>query len=150
MKKLRTAALVITALVLCFIWTQSAIPRDLSKSESLKVGGFITPFLEIFFGKGSVTDHIVRKTAHFVEYFVLGCSMETVIFTRKRKIYITVMSAFLAAFIDETIQIFSGRGPMIADVWLDMFGAVTGIAAAAGVLLLMFKSGLKKKRTDEL
>ena len=34
----------------------------------------------------------------------------------------------LAAFLDETLQIFSGRGSMVADVWLDFAGVVFGVA----------------------
>lgn len=43
----------------------------------------------------------------------------------------SVRFAFYIAFIDETIQIFSGRGPQIADVWLDVFGAFCGAAIAS-------------------
>ena len=34
----------------------------------------------------------------------------------------------LAAFLDETLQLFSGRGSMVADVWLDFAGVVFGVA----------------------
>ena len=37
------------------------------------------------------------------------------------------------AFLDETIQIFSGRGPDIKDVWLDTFGAAAGILLVSAV-----------------
>lgn len=43
--------------------------------------------------------------------------------------------SWLIAFLDETIQIFSGRGPMIQDVWLDLSGAVCG---ALLILLICF------------
>ena len=43
--------------------------------------------------------------------------------------------SWLIAFLDETIPIFSGRGPMIQDVWLDLSGAVCG---ALLILLICF------------
>ena len=32
--------------------------------------------LELFTGKGNVTDHLVRKLAHFCEYAALGVLLE--------------------------------------------------------------------------
>lgn len=46
----------------------------------------------------------------------------------------------LTAFIDETIQIFSGRGASIKDVWIDTFGALAGI-----LIVLLFKYIFKPK-----
>ena len=40
---------------------------------------------------------------------------------------------FFVAFIDETIQIFSGRGPQIRDVWVDLLGASIGLLIATVV-----------------
>ena len=48
-----------------------------------------------------------------------------------------------AAFLDETLQLFSGRGSMVADVWLDFAGVVCGVAAvAAGIWI--WERGMKK------
>ena len=41
----------------------------------------------------------------------------------------TLLVAFAVAFLDETIQIFTGRGPMIQDVWIDLSGAALGSLA---------------------
>ncbi|MBQ7058119.1 MAG: VanZ family protein [Firmicutes bacterium] len=48
-------------------------------------------------------------------------------------------TSWLVAFLDETIQIFSGRGPMIQDVWLDLSGALCAI------LLVLLIYGLRQK-----
>ena len=53
-----------------------------------------------------------------------------------------VLAQFIA-FLDETVQIFVGRGPEITDVWIDVFGfsalfAIT-IVAAFTVRVLMNK-----------
>ena len=48
--------------------------------------------------------------------------------------------AWLVAFLDETIQIFSGRGPMIQDVWLDLAGALCAILLVLLIYVLRQKS----------
>lgn len=95
----------------------------------------LTPVLEIFLGKGNVTEHFVRKLAHFSEFFALGAelfwffSLNT---DGKEQpsfgiILLALSHAVISALADETIQIFSGRGPAIPDVWLDTAGAAFGI-----------------------
>ena len=56
------------------------------------------------------------------------------------------------AFLDETIQIFSGRGPDIKDVWLDTFGSAAGILITLLILSLRNRLAGKergKERTDK-
>ncbi|MBO4887502.1 MAG: VanZ family protein [Firmicutes bacterium] len=48
--------------------------------------------------------------------------------------------SWLIAFLDETVQIFSGRGPMIQDVWLDLAGALCAILLVLLVYALRQKS----------
>lgn len=64
--------IIISILTLIFIWGQSMLPKGQSANESGFIMDLVRPFLEIFVGKGNVTDHLVRKVAHFVEYSVLG------------------------------------------------------------------------------
>ena len=64
--------MVLLALLLAFIWLHSMMPAEDSAEESQRVGQFLTPFLELFVGEGNVTDHLVRKLAHFCEYGALG------------------------------------------------------------------------------
>lgn len=40
--------------------------------QSGRVGELLRPLLELVVGQGGVTDHLVRKLAHFTEYAVLG------------------------------------------------------------------------------
>ena len=46
--------------------------------------------------------------------------------------FIAVISVQFIAFLDETVQIFSGRGPEISDVWIDIFGFLTLFAITLG------------------
>ena len=73
-KQLTILNILITATIL-FAWGHSLMPGDLSEEESSRALELLRPFLEIFFGKGNVTDHLVRKLAHFSEYALLGCEL---------------------------------------------------------------------------
>ena len=91
-----------------------------------------------------LTDHIVRKLAHFCEYtlegFLLMLCMQ--VYTRNYIWHISVplLGGVLTALADETIQIYSpGRSSQVTDVWLDSAGVLAGILAA---LVLMALCGL--------
>lgn len=119
------------------------VPRPASADESGFVLQLLYPVLTSFLKPELVTDHLVRKMAHFTEYFVLGMEMFGLVsfFSKNRWIVLkSVEYAFFAAFIDESIQILSHRGSMISDVWLDTAGA------AAGVLLVKLVSYIRAAR----
>ncbi len=130
---------VLTALMLLFCWVHSCFPASVSSQES---DGFYRVFYWFFglFGAGQiVTQHIVRKLAHFSEFAAVGgllLSCAYCFYRRRPQRYaVQVLFAGLsAALIDETIQLFiEGRAGMIADVWIDFAGVVTG-----ALLLLAF------------
>ena len=128
-------------LTLSFIWGHSCIPTTSSAEESGRVLQWIAPFLEFFVGKGAVTDHLVRKLAHFTEYAALGPQFFLLRNDPlKSRILRSIELSFFVGFFDETIQILSDRGPQIADVWLDTAGAAFGVAICAILLLLIRKS----------
>lgn len=123
--------LVLITATLVFIWTNSMEAPAESSEKSQWVMELLTPFLEVFVGKGNVTEFLVRKLAHFCEFGLLGCELSLMLILRKRQVlqwYVNVaMFAFTVAALDETIQIFADRGSSLADVWLDTAGALTGI-----------------------
>ena len=109
-----------------------------SSMESSFVAKLITPFLELFLGKGNVTEHLVRKMAHFTEFSALG--LELLLFFNpwhKRFLLPTWNGGLIAALIDETIQIFSGRGDAVPDVWLDFSGVIFGSLIASLIVKLI-------------
>lgn len=81
--------------------------------------------------------HLVRKTAHFLEYALLGfltacllLHLSRCLIPRIRPWQTWVVPAgFCLAYAasDEIHQIFSNRGPRVTDVLIDFFGAVCGI-----------------------
>lgn len=133
-KILRIILLVIVVLTLAFIFSNSIKTRDDSSEQSSRFRMLVQPFFELFLGKGNVTDHFIRKFAHFSEFALLGLELSLLF---KRFGLLPFFAMLVTALTDETIQIFSGRGSMVSDVWLDYAGAVTGFAIGIGVIYLI-------------
>ena len=77
--------------------------------------------------------HLLRKCAHFTEYFVLGVLVMLTLLQMffKKKAAIGTGASMLVASVDETIQRFvPGRSGQVTDVLLDTIGAGVGIAVA--------------------
>ena len=132
---------VFTLLILCFIWGQSMMPRDVSAGESESLMQLLKP---IFDPAGKIEDgifhHYLRKAAHFCEYAAFGFCVSgffgnlNLKRNARRTVYAFLSSAAVAA-VDESLQIFSpDRGPQFRDVLLDCCGALFGIL----VFLLFF------------
>ncbi|MCR5760863.1 MAG: VanZ family protein [Sphaerochaetaceae bacterium] len=115
-------------IVVALIWAQSIIPPSTSTNESSWITShLINPVLN-FLGFESLSVYIVRKIAHVTEFAVLGLVTST-LFRKKWKNYAyAILICFIVAFIDESIQMFSGRAAAILDVWIDLSGAVAGSA----------------------
>lgn len=130
---------VLIILTLALIWGHSLLGREASSEESGFVMELLEPVLEMVVGEGNVTEFLVRKLAHFTEFFVLGLEMLTFFAYRKplfpQAFLLALTHGFFAAFLDETIQIFSGRGPMIQDVWLDVSGFAVGASLMLGIMV---------------
>ena len=118
----------LTVLNLAFIFYQSTLPREESAEQSEAVGGFLEEIFPPDTKTGKFVLSNIRKIAHFTEFFTLGIwvTLYFVFFVEKKKYHPFVFpTALLIALFDETVQIFSGRGPMISDVWIDFFGFST-------------------------
>lgn len=76
--------------------------------------------------------HIVRKSAHVGEYFILGVLVMNAMKTSKvpkfKAFIMSVLLCILYAVSDEIHQFFvPGRGAQLSDVLIDSVGAVAGI-----------------------
>ena len=157
-KKAITILSVIIAATLAFIWLHSCMDKEESSEESNFVYELLCPFFEIFMGKGNVTEYFIRKMAHFTEFFGLGLELKLMMRLVFGKVkWNLILNAWalgtFCALIDETIQLFSGRGSMVQDVWLDSAGCLTGVVLMAlGTLVVDKKMGKtikgNKKRTS--
>ena len=170
--------------VLCFLWMgfifyMSARPSDLSTNDSYSVGMLIgrtfvsgfsaRPFAEQLAFVGRI-DHILRKTAHFLEYFILfrllysgpvglledkgkGPFLRTSIFSSgknaaaKRASRAFACAAAAAADADSAgIQLcVPGRAGRFGDIMIDSAGVLT--AAALTVLAAYLRA--RRSRREE-
>ncbi len=109
-------------LVLLCIWGHSMMPPAVSCRES---GLIFRPFIPIF-GPGLVSEWLIRRSAHVIEYLILGITLSVPCLRKGTfgELICVWNLGCLAAFMDETIQIFSGRTARIEDVWLDLSGVL--------------------------
>lgn len=117
-----------------------------SQTIGLMVANFLLaiPFSDLFLPKmglpldpflmAPALDHVVRKTAHFVEYAALGFVL--VAWLRHTKTigskcyWLTPLMGFLFAASDEFHQTFvPGRSGQLSDVMLDWCGCLAGLMA---------------------
>ena len=116
-----------------------------SGDESGKLsGGIVAWIVGLFFPEDFVhielVHFLVRKAAHFTEYFILGVLLSLTIREAKWKRILLApwIMGTCVAICDETIQLFSdGRAGQITDVMLDSSGVFTGCAMLALVLLFI-------------
>ena len=127
----------LAASIILFALIHSAMPAEVSSLES----SWVLELLRNIGFSDELSEHIVRKAAHFTEFTALGviCTCCGYCFDRFKpyKYYAHIMlTGLLTAVADETVQLFSeGRAGMVQDVLLDFSGVLTGFAAA----LLFFK-----------
>ena len=131
--------IIITFFVIGFIWWSSSKNGEESSGISQ---GVLYEIMQIFARIGistDITEHIIRKLAHFTEFTALGIllSIDTVLFLKNMKqyVWIPLFIGLLVALIDETIQLFPiGRSSSVKDVWIDFSGVIFGT-----ILLLVLK-----------
>lgn len=74
---------------------------------------------------------IIRKLAHFTEYFILAVLVMNALGSsgmHRKHIFIALLICVLYAVSDEFHQMFvPGRGPSVRDVFIDSIGALFGI-----------------------
>jgi len=97
---------------------------------------------KLWFGDRKMpTVELVRKSAHFGLYMVLGIVSFWFAFTYSRKILMAVIISVslpaLVASLDEYLQQFRGRGASLNDVMIDVSGAVTGTVFCLVVFTLV-------------
>ena len=138
--------IVLSVLIVAFIWSNSCKSREESGAQS----GAVTKFLQaILDPDGNIPEtsfhHFVRKTAPFVEFAILGLMVGGLFRlacqqTGRAFFSLPVLTVLLVAVLDEYIQFFTGRGSAVTDVMLDFFGGLTGLG------LTLLAAFLKKKK----
>jgi len=128
--KLFICSVILLIAVILFIFSNSLPNQETSKTISQSFGKWMTPVLAIFFDKAVITDHFIRKAAHFIEYCIFGIVLSFLFCVKRQLNFRNILFMFLLpiwiAVIDETIQLYTKRGSQIQDVWLDYAGAFSG------------------------
>ncbi len=133
------------SLLLLIIWmilifVMSSFNADISSNQS----GIIVSFISKIFNINNIEllSLIIRKMAHFLEYFILGILMLNVIINYNKKIYLSYIFSILYACLDEVHQLFvNGRSGQITDVLIDSTGIILGI--------LLYRIIRYKKKNDK-
>ncbi|MCR4780092.1 MAG: VanZ family protein [Ruminiclostridium sp.] len=150
----RGTFIILISIVLIFIWGHSLMPVETSSTESVEIMYPIQDGLDYLNIPVTLTEPIVRKFAHFTEHAAAGLLLGLFVYPRlgysssrrdrAEAVAIPMLAGFFIGFIDETIQIFTGRGPLVQDVWIDFAGVFCGVGIA--ILICGIRHRRKNKR----
>ncbi|MBQ9975308.1 MAG: VanZ family protein [Clostridia bacterium] len=142
----------VTVLVLwcAYIFSNSLTSAVRSSEKSQDVLASVDGFIKQHNGNLEISHHLIRKAAHFIEFFVLGAllSLFPTVWNLSGKGYpfYTSFVGLVIALTDETLQLFvKGRESSVADVWLD-FSAVI-VAHLLYFLFVLLIKRLKHKKS---
>lgn len=152
---LRVVLTSLTVILICWIFSNSMQNAEDSSSKSAAVREFLQNFIDMLFPGGniSVSEHFVRKAAHFSEYALLGAMLLFTYrsYTVKRFWFlIPALIAALVPFLDEGLQFFfDGRTPKFTDVCIDLAGTAVGMLFAWAVFYVVNAIARKRKRRND-
>lgn len=144
-------------LAMAVIFYFSSKPAEDSAESSLSISDMFLKAYEVISDielegeereeKLSVVDHVVRKSAHFMEYAILCAAITLPLWIRKYRgaklLLLAVITTVLYASTDEFHQLFvPGRSGELKDVLIDTAGAVFGS------LLFLISSGVLRYKKD--
>ena len=141
-KRIRLILSIIILLTVIIIWGHSFMTPEMSTEESSFVKEIVEAVVQSVSNNEAFTipEIVIRKSAHFIEYAILGLELVILITInknlqsdddKKRGLIKKLLSLYPTAFvlslfvgsIDETIQHFTGRYSSVWDVLLDLAGA---------------------------
>ncbi|MBE6764571.1 MAG: VanZ family protein [Ruminococcaceae bacterium] len=153
-KAVRIILTAASVLWLAFIFLNSALDGDSSSAMSGWALEFVQSVLDMLSVPLTLTEHFVRKAAHFTEYFILGALvMPTVLMYQSRRRYIISIPVclavcFAAACFDEMfIQArVPGRCASMTDSFIDLSGAAAAVLAVCFIVAVKWR---RSKLTEE-
>ena len=133
---------ILTCLTVLWIIVIFSFSLQSGDESSQLSGGIVAWIVELIcpedFAHTEILETIVRKAAHFTEYFILGVLMSLTVRERKCKRYLFTpwVLGTMVACCDETIQLFSdGRAGRVFDVMLDSSGVLAGCLILSSLFL---------------
>ena len=119
-------SLLLVILWMIFIFIMSSFDATSSSNQSNFIVDIITSIINI--KDIGLLSLIIRKLAHFIEYFILGILVINFITRYDKKIIIAILLCIIYATSDEIHQIFvPGRSCQITDIMIDSLGSIMGI-----------------------
>lgn len=119
-------SLLLVTLWMIFIFVMSSFDATSSSNQSNFIVDIITSIINI--KDIGLLSLIIRKLAHFIEYFILGVLVINFITRYDKKIIIAILLCIIYATSDEIHQIFvPGRSCQIIDIMIDSLGSIMGI-----------------------
>lgn len=158
-KTIRIISLSLLAIWMTVIFIMSAQPANESSQTS---GELVSKVIDVIYSdfdsfsadKQVIVTYnvtfIVRKVAHFLEFFVLGLFSAMAAFTFKKgstfvKAFSSILFSVVYAVGDEVHQIFvPGRACRIFDMCIDSIGCVCAVVTVAIIIVV------KKRKSGEL
>lgn len=132
----RVILLILLGCCVAFIWGQSLQNGLTSNEISGAVVDGVKEATNIHdTGLQSIANFLIRKCAHFTEFFVFGAVVRCLIPAgTAQAVWKRLFIVLLMPCSDEGLQlIVSGRTSMVRDVWIDFCGAVVGMIAITAV-----------------
>ena len=147
---LRVILTVLSVLAVGLIFYNSSLDASESSEQSGALLEAVNAFLRSIGIGVELSEHLIRKTAHFVEYFVLGVLLNgtwhAYIESCRRAPMLASACGFVVAVCDELIQLTSaGRSCEVADMALD-FSAV--VCASLVTALVLYTAQRRKNRKE--
>lgn len=147
--------LIVYLIYISLIFANSLDPADVS---SIKSGAVLQFLNHLFFADQAIlTEHIVRKLAHFTEYAGAGIlgwlAFSQWVQDRGQRMIDTCFAGLLIAFCDETIQLFvPGRSGQVSDMWIDVSGYLLGTICMLVLSHLMkkYREEHSKRKTEDI
>ncbi|MCI8554010.1 MAG: VanZ family protein [Clostridiales bacterium] len=133
---------------IALIFGQSLLNGTASSSESGAVLRWLRQLFTLWGGDQWITEHMIRKAAHFTEYALLGVLLIQTAgswgYLRSNPALPLFFSLFIPV-LDEGLQLLvPGRSGQLSDVLLDFAGALTGMG-----LCLLFRLVRRRKRSRD-
>ena len=140
-KAINWILLILWMIIIFVMSNQPAVVSDKQSSSVIMILTQLGINMNSIFGE--LTNFIVRKIAHFLEYMILGILILNVLeiqYTRQKIKLLGMMLVFLYACSDEIHQVFvPGREGAFRDVLIDTCGGTFGILITNKIKALRLK-----------